>query len=361
MQGDQRAHRTRTLVRWLIGIGAVVVFLVAVHLLKSTVTALTPTLRSVLPRLIHDDLSALGSSWLAAYLLLNGSVVAAVALSLFHASLVTAPQLVLMIFGSRLGAAGIVLLIGIVDMLQYRTLTVRKASELGIIAFLVTHSVGLPAAVAGYAWVRFSPLGWVPVGTGGPVRHIHVPYLVEWMGREITAFGGPLLGLVVALGLLIVSLRVFSQLFDEADVKRLRTQWRHVFHRRWLALGAGLGVTILSTSIAFSLGVVVPIYNRGFLRRREVIPYILGANIGTLVDTLVISLFVERAGGMEVTVVVFGTTILMTVPALIGLQMYETMIRALLDRILARRRTFLLFLISLVLAPIGLISVGWVG
>lgn len=79
-----------TYLRWGMGLGAIFVFLVSIQLLKSSVAELGSTLQVVLAQLVRDDLSALGASWLAAYLLLNGSVVAALALSLYNASLITA-------------------------------------------------------------------------------------------------------------------------------------------------------------------------------------------------------------------------------------------------------------------------------
>jgi sodium-dependent phosphate cotransporter len=103
----------------------------------------------------------------------------------------------------------------------------------------------------------------------------------------------------------------------------------------------------------------VPIYNRGHLRHREVIPYIFGANIGTLLDTVVVSLFVEVAGGMEAVVLVAGMTALVTLPALVLLPRYRTLLDAVLECLLASRRAFLFFLGSLVLAPVVLVGIGW--
>ena len=71
----------------------------------SATDALTPFLRRTLDRIVVGDWSALGLSWLATYALVNGSLVAALSLSLFTADLVSASQLFLMIVGSRLGAA----------------------------------------------------------------------------------------------------------------------------------------------------------------------------------------------------------------------------------------------------------------
>lgn len=72
---------------------SVLAFLFAVRLLGSATDALTPLLRSVLARVVVGEWSALGLSWLATYVLANGSLVAALSLSLFAADLLSAPQL----------------------------------------------------------------------------------------------------------------------------------------------------------------------------------------------------------------------------------------------------------------------------
>jgi hypothetical protein len=48
----------------------------------------------------------------------------------------------------------------------------------------------------------------------------------------------------------------------------------------------GIVITMISMSVSLSLSILVPLSNRGFIRRENVIPYIMGANITTFVDTL---------------------------------------------------------------------------
>ena len=345
--------------RWLVRLVALLLLLFAIEVLKTGVGVLAPSLRTWLPVLVRGDLSALGTSWLAAYLLLNGSAVAAFALTLFNEGLLEAPQLLLMIFGSRLGAAGIVLLLGLFDVLQQRTLTARRASELGTLTFLVTHTVGIPAMLLARLWMHGAPFRHHFETTDSVLRALPMPSFVERMADTLLVTTGPLAGIVMAIGLLMGSLRLFHAVFSEADVERLRERFGHALHSRWWAFGVGMGLTALTTSIALSLGVIVPIYNRGLLRRREIIPYILGANIGTLLDTVLISLFIERAGGAEVVLLTMAMTVGMTLLPLVLMGLYRALMDIVLKRIVSGRWAFLLFLLSLLLAPLALITFGW--
>ena len=130
-------------------IGTVLLFVSAIQLLGAATDAARPFLVEVLGRVVVGDVSALGLSWLVTYGLTNGSVAAAIALSLFNAELISSMALFLMIVGSRLGGAAIVVLIGALDYLQHRGDEVERSVGLGTYSFLVTHSIYLPLAVVG--------------------------------------------------------------------------------------------------------------------------------------------------------------------------------------------------------------------
>jgi len=107
-----------------------VVLFFAIRLLGAATDALTPSLRRALGRVIVDDRSALGLSWIASYVLANGSIVAALSLSLFNSELVLPSQLFLMIVGSRLGGAAVVIFIGAFDYLNEEIESLRESTSL---------------------------------------------------------------------------------------------------------------------------------------------------------------------------------------------------------------------------------------
>jgi solute carrier family 34 (sodium-dependent phosphate cotransporter) len=49
----------------------------------------------------------------------------------------------------------------------------------------------------------------------------------------------------------------------------------------------GCGVALLTLSVSVALTVLVPLVAKGYLKRQDKLPYIAGANITTLADTLV--------------------------------------------------------------------------
>lgn len=359
---NEPVNRRRPLRRAGIGLGALILFLVGLQFVKGGVAGLAPKLDVWLPVLIRDAPSALGAGWLAAYVLFNGSVVAAIGLTFYEAALVPASHLLLVIFGSRLGAAGIVLIVGLADLVHNRSLTVRRASEVGILTFLVTHTTGIPALLLAFALIGAGSLKADAAAEQAPSWAFPIPHPIEQAAEALVSWTGPIGALAAGVLLLLAALRLVNHVFVEADFDDLRTRYRRVLKSRWIAAGIGCALTTLTTSIAFSLGVVVPIYNRGFLRRREIIPYILGANVGTFVDTLAVSLFIERTGSLDVVLLATGSTVLVTLPVLLLFGPYRSAIERLTDAVMRRPRSFAVFLIALVAVPIGLLRIGaWIG
>ena len=347
------------------GVGVVaLVFLFAVRLLGTATSALAPVLGQVLGRVLVSDLPALGVGWLAAAGLGNGTVVAAVSLSLHAAGLVSLPQLFLLVVGSRLGATGIVLFIGALDHVRGPTATVGESLELGLLAAGLTASVYLPTAAVGYLATR-SPtvvdaLARTVLDGGATVDGdgFAVPTVVEPVAVSMTELVGAPVAVLVAVALVFVALDLFDRVLDAADTERVRRRTTAWLDGRWRAAAVGVVVTALTTSVAFSLGVVVPLYNRGYVDRRETVPYVLGANVGTLADTLVVAALLGDGGGVTAVLAVGAIALVVTLVALVVFDPYLRLVSTVLDRVLASRRLTAAALAGFVATPLGLLLLG---
>ena len=97
---------------------ALFLFILAIQLMKEGAKALAPTLTN--SPLFSNPFSTLGAGWLGAYIVLSGSPVAAVALSLYVGGVSTELQTFTMLSGSRLGASFVVLLVGFLYAVRNR-------------------------------------------------------------------------------------------------------------------------------------------------------------------------------------------------------------------------------------------------
>ena len=332
-------------------------FLFAIRLLGGATDALSPVLRGILREVVVGDVPALGVSWLASYVLANGSVVAALALSLFDADLIVTSQLYLMIVGSRLGAAAIVVFIGAFDYVHEELGTLRESVGLGVLAFLLTHSIYLPVLVLGYfSLPLLQPTTAVDRSVSGP--ETGVPDFLSPVTGSIIDGVGAGVAFLLALALIFLSMRSFDRILNSVDKRRLREQYISRLQNKWTSFVVGLVVTGLTTSIAFSLGVVVPLYNRGHVKRSEIMPYVLGANIGTLVDTLVVAIALDTPVGVVTVTLLLGVGFVVTILALLVYPMYTRVIDALQSEIVGSVAYFVGFLVSLLVVPLLLVLVG---
>jgi sodium-dependent phosphate cotransporter len=245
-----------------------------------------------------------------------------------------------------------VVLVGAIDHLHNPRATVRRSVSMGVLTFLAAIAVFAPAVPVGYAVVNRFPssraLG--DVATGG----LGLPDpLAPLLDAVVGASGW--LAFPIALVLLFAALNGFHRAFDRVDTRALRDRYLAYLNHRWMLFGLGALVTGLTTSVAFSLGVVVPLYNRGTVSRREALPYIMGANVATLSDTLLVAVVLGAPVAVAtVTVLVLAATAV-TLAALLWFDPFAGAVLGLLERIVEHRAAFAVFAGALIALPLLLV------
>ena len=328
-------------------VGALALFVLALELLKSGAGGLKPVLSG-----ISADGAAglLGFGWLGSYLVMSGSPVAAIALSLFSGGTISDVETFAMINGTRMGASFIVLFVG---FLYYATRRRDPDSlYIGVVALLTAMTLWAPVVPIGalalnQGWfdgVRFgSPDALVSV-----VDTIYDPIVSrtdEHLPR-LALFG---VGVPALLGAFYVFDRALPNL--EAPGPTFERLSRHAQRRLPMFL-FGAAVTLLTLSVSLSLTILVPLTMKGYLKRQHLIPYIMGANITTWIDTLFASLLLDtpRAFTIVFTEMVVGASVsLFVLIFLYG--PYQRGILALAHRITASRRGFVVFLTTILVVP----------
>ena len=338
-------------------VGALVsllLFLFAVQLLGASTAAAAAPLERFFRRYVAGSGQALGASWLATYVLTNGSIVAALSVSLFKTEILTASQLFLMLAGSRLGGAAIVLLIGTLDYFQKRRYSFSESTRLGILTFLLSHSIYLPATVLGYLLLPGLQTGFESVSNRIELS-FHPLAAFDPATRVVVDTVGVGLALVVAVLVLFGSLTLFDRVLKRIDTEWLRKRFFRRFQHKWTSFGLGVLITGVTTSVAFSLGVVVPLYNRNYIKRQEIVPYVLGANVGTFFDTIVIAVLLESPQGVAIVLSLVAVGTIITAGALVRFSTYFQVVETIQTRLVTNRRYLAGFLISLVVLPVLLV------
>ncbi|MGI9022593.1 MAG: hypothetical protein ACR2HV_05075, partial [Acidimicrobiales bacterium] len=283
----------------VVGLG---LFVTALGLMKQGATALIPTLEGSV--FTDNAWSTLGLGWLGACIVLSGSPIAAASLALLDADAITGAQSFTMLTGSRLGAAFVVLVAGGIYALRKTGGAGRRAPiSIGILSLLVTMAVYLPAAAVGYVLLDQGAFDWVSIGTSPGITSV-TDTLFGWTVDLAADLLPRWMLFPVGLGVLLVGFQLFDKVMPAVGSEQLEDHPNAWYTRKWPMFLLGCGVCLLTLSVSVALTLLVPLVAKGHLRRANTIPYIMGANITTLADTLVAAVLLGNQVGVQVVVAV---------------------------------------------------------
>jgi len=324
-------------------------FILAITLMKDGARGIAPLVSNLLS--VGNPANALGFGWLFAYTIMSGSPVAAAALTFFDAGVVDKLGAFAMITGSRLGASFIVLFIGFLYVLRGRD----RASSLsmGLLSLMVTATTYLPGLLLGAVLLRGGLLDGVQLRSGA-LLHSVIDRAVEPVAGIATGLLPQWASFVVGLGVILVSFNLFDKCLPQMTLKESQLGWMsRLVYRPWVMFVLGALITLVSMSVSLSLSILVPLSARGFVRRENVIPYIMGANITTFVDTLLAAVLL---GNPPAFTVVFVEMLSIAVVSLLILAFFyqrylQTMLRS-VAWVSASNRNLALFMVTIFVIPI---------
>lgn len=327
-------------------------FILAITLMKEASGELAPLVRDRFH--VTSTANALGFGWLFAYVIMSGSPVAAVALTFFDAQVLDKLGAFAMITGSRLGASFIVIFIGFIYILRGRN---RAASlGMGLLSLLVTASTVLAAFGVGVLLLNNGLLDGIELQTGAllnsitdrifdPITALFLAFLPRW-----ALF-------VVGLGIIILSFNLFDKCLPEMALKESQMgRMSRVVYRPLVMFLLGASITMISMSVSVSLSILVPLSQRGFVRRENVIPYIMGANITTFIDTLLAAVLLNNAEAFSIVLAgMVGITVVSLVILILFFRIYQEVMLGLADWVTRRKRHLALFMILILVVPVLLL------
>ena len=328
-------------------------FALALEIARAGAGSLAPLLADID---VEGVANGLGFGWLFAYVVLSGSPVAAIGVSLLSEGVFHATEAFAVVAGSRLGASFVVLAAG---FLAFRF--GRRSGDgiaIGIVAMLVTFTTQGPAIALGFLALR---QGWFE-GLEPSAPDALLQGTDAAFGPVTDALDSVLPGLlvfVVGAAVLLLAFAVFERalprLEGEAEGIRRRLD---VLNRRPLMFLMGVILTLTTLSVAVSLTVLVPLALRGYVRREHIIPYVLGANIATFVDTLAAAVLVGGEAAIAVVLAQMASTAVVAVVVLTLLyRPYRTAILRSERWVAARPRRLTAFLGVIVAVPAVLLVV----
>jgi Na+/phosphate symporter len=338
---------------------ALFLFILAIQLMKEGAKAIAPSLED--SPLFSNGISTLGAGWLGAYIVLSGSPIAAVALSLYVGGALTELQTFTMLSGSRLGASFVVLLVGFLYAMRNRGHNRGESIGMGVLALSLTAIVYVPGMLLGYAILKSGALDGIHLSASEDVLSL-IDYIWGPALDLLTKLPGWTL-LPLGLGLILISFRFLDKVLPQLDGERAggkRLEW---LKRPWPMFALGCVVATLTLSVSVALTVLVPLASRGYIKREESIPYIMGANITTLADTLVAAMVLGNAVAVHIVLAeAIGVSLVSLVFLAFLFGPMKRAIMALDDWVVSTNRRLWLFVAVLFILPAIFLTSGiWIG
>jgi solute carrier family 34 (sodium-dependent phosphate cotransporter) len=337
--------------RAFFAVAGILVFILALQVIKAGAKDLVPILDNLS---VSGPLNALGFGWLFAYIVLSGSPVAAIGISLLAGGTFTESEAFAIVGGSRLGASFIVLAVGF--LLYMRGKRNADGLSIGVTALLTTFTTQGPAIIVGLVILHFGWLDGVSFDT--PTKLLDV--IDRVYGPPVDFLKDVLPGslvFVAGVGILIGSFTLFDRALPQLESEAEGIQKSLKFlHRRPLMFFMGCAITMITLSVSISITVLVPLALKGYIKREHIIPYVMGANITTFVDTLFASVLLGGSVAFTVVLTEMVSVALISIVLLVGFYgPYSRAILASTAVATSRPRNLGVFLGAIVAVPLVLL------
>jgi sodium-dependent phosphate cotransporter len=335
-------------------VASLYLFVLAVTLMKDGARGIAPLVCNLLD--ITNAANALGFGWLFAYVIMSGSPIAAAALTFFDAGVVDELGAFAMITGSRLGASLIVLFIGFLYMLRGRD---RATSlSMGLLSLSVTATTYLPSLLLGMVILKTGMLDRIQLRSGTLLLSV-VDHVVEPVAGVAVSLLPSWAVFVVGLGVIWFSFNLFDKCLPQTALKESQVGWiSRLVYRPWVMFALGALVTLISMSVSLSLAILVPLSARGYVRRENVIPYIMGANITTFIDTLLAAVLLDNSWSFTIVLVqMLSITTVSVIILATAYRRYERGMLSFVASMTASNRNLALFMAVIFVVPIALMLI----
>ena len=307
--------------------------------------------------LVRNPGSTLGLGWLGALFVLSGSPIAATSLTLVAADSITEIQGFTMLTGSRLGAAFVVLVVAVVYALRSGEGERMKPVSTAVMALTTTALIYIPSSVIGFMLLNWGPFAGLEVQFPGQFADL-IDLVYGGLLARVEQWPGALLFLG-GLGVLLVSFKLIDSVMPSLDEKTIgahRLQW---LREKWPMFALGSLVALITMSVSVALTVLVPLVSKKYVKRENILPYIMGANITTLGDTMLAAFALHSPAAVRIVIAeVIATSIFSVILLAFFYPQTRRMVWKFQRQMVLSKPRLAAFTAALFLVPIAIIAVS---
>ena len=349
--------------KWLKLLFFVYLFILAIELIKKTSAFLAPDITNFLLQNPHP-IEAISIGWFTTALVQSSGAVGSIAAAFAGNEIISLQTAVYILLGASLGTTITALLISVITLSKRRR-DFRHGFEIGLCYAIYSALLVFIVFFMEYFFKLFSNTSFFLASKVSETAFLtKVPNIIDIITFPIIGiFLGKvnnLLLLVFAFFILIFALKFISTSVVDVfggEEKTRKFINRH-FNSKFKAYFLGAFITAIIFSSSISISFLVPLAVSRLISLRQTIPFILGADLGTVTDVLVASIVLGQVNA-------FATFIAFLMFGIIGALIFLPNIEFLFKitkytskkLINISRRKALYFLLAFILIPLILILV----
>ena len=265
-------------------------FILSLIFIKESTSVITQEIFQLQKQI--NPLNAFGIGWLITLILQSSGAATSFLMALNSAGLFESSLFIYMILGTRIGTS-ITLMIAAFIIFARKRRDFRHGFEIALANLIYAFPITVLMFLLEYNFSLFSKLGeyftLIPYERFSVVDFITSPVL------NLFSIFPKFVILIMGFLLLFVSLttlpKILISLWDKKTIKKKLNKYMGKKYSAFL-IGFGLTACLLSTTITLTL--LVPLIILRLTNLKKVIPYIIGANLGGVIDVIIGSIVIGK-------------------------------------------------------------------
>ncbi|MBT4165432.1 Na/Pi cotransporter family protein [archaeon] len=288
-------------------------FILSIELIKKTSLALAPDIKLFLMQNL-SPIKAVAVGWFTTSIVQSSGAVGSVMATFIGNNLITLPTTVYILIGASFGTSITALIISFITESKQKK-DFRHGFEIGLCYAIYSALLVAIIFPLEFFFQFFSKTSlFLASQLGEKISFIKVPNIIEIITspviNPITKQNHNLTIIILAFIILLIALRYLSKSIIEVfgGEDNARKFINKYFDSKYKAYIIGIILTAIVFSSSITIGLLVPLAVSRLISLKKAIPFILGADLGTFTDLILVSLIIGKTSSLAValTVMLFG-------------------------------------------------------
>ncbi|MBS3073194.1 hypothetical protein J4465_00130 [Candidatus Pacearchaeota archaeon] len=232
-----------------------------------------------------SEINALGFGWLLALIMQSSGAATSALLAMNFAGIIGPIVLIYMVIGTRIGTTLTALFVSLFISAKRRDF--RHGFEIGLANLVYALPIAIFMFLLEYFFSFFSKMGNYFIVLGVPFKITFIENITMPLIKLITFIPEYLLAFL-GIFLLIFSLKkmpVFMMRLWGEDY--IRKKINKYFKKKHFSFFIGFLIAVFLTSTSITIALLIPLIISRIINLKKVIPYIIGTNLGGVVDAII--------------------------------------------------------------------------